>query len=116
MPPSHATRRDFLTLTAAALASNLLRAQTPSLAHINVAELERTRVLAEATTALTTPIAPVAGVLPPEGKPNQFSSEIEPDIRTAGATKNPKLFRSQARRLRDFSATTACLSAAYLFT
>src|SRR5579875_1549273 len=116
MPPSHATRRDFLTLTAAALASNLLRAQTSSLAHINVAELERTRVLAEASSALTAPISPVTAVLPPDGKPNQFYSEIEPDIRTAGAANGPKLFRSQARRLRDFSATTACLSAAYLFT
>ena len=110
------TRRRFLTFTGGALGASLLRAQTTSLAHGSVADLERPRILIEAKTALTAPISPVTAAAAPQGKSGQFFSELEPDIRSAGAGNAPKLFRAQAVALRELSATVACLAAAFLLT
>ncbi|MGI4827893.1 MAG: alginate lyase family protein [Janthinobacterium lividum] len=109
-------RRRFLTLAGGAALSQLCMAQSPSLAHVNVAELERSRVLAEARSALLAPISPVTAVPAPHGASGSFYSETEPDLRTAGAASDLALFRAQARALREFSATVACLSAAFLLT
>lgn len=109
-------RRRFLTLAGGTVLSRVGLAQTPSLAHANVAELERGRVLSEAKIALLAPISPVTAVAAPHGTPGIFFSETEPDLRTAGATINPALFRAHARAMREFSATVACLAAASLLT
>ena len=116
MALTHLHRRRFLQATGCFAGAHLLGAQTPSLAHQNVAELERDRVLAEAKIALAAPIAPVTANPSPHPAPNTFFSEIEPDIRTAGALGAPPLFRVQARALREFSATVATLCAASLIT
>ena len=109
-------RRRFLTLAGGATAASLLKAQTPSLAHVNVAQLEHDRVLTEAKSALNAPIAPITVVPSPHAGPQEFFSELEPDPRTADGTNVPALYRAQARALREFSAAMACLSAAFLLT
>ena len=114
-------RRAFLTAASCTLASGTVAArwvtaQTPSLAHINVAELERERVLAAAKLALTAPIITLTAVPAPHGSVGTFFSEAEPDIRSAGAVNAPKLFRLHADALREFSAAVACLCAASLLT
>ncbi len=86
-------------------------AQTPSLAHTNVATLEHDRILADAKAALTLPIVPVTAQPAPHIPRNQFFSEQDP----AGSPKTP-LFRSQARALRDLSSAVATLCAAFLLT
>ena len=107
-------RRNFLSLAACTLAATTVRAQTPSLAHISVAQLEHDRVLAEAKTALTAPIVPVTATRSPQGSPDLFFSELEPDIPTDTSASTP--FRAHARALRNVSATVALLTAAYLLT
>ncbi len=109
-------RRQFLASAACYAAERVFHAQTPSLAHVNVGELERARVLAEAKTALLAPIAPVTATRAPHGTANTFFSEAESDVRTAGGTNAPALFCAHARALREFSATVACLCAAALLT
>ena len=108
------TRRQFLGAATLVTAGTCLRSQllfqvsaqaTPP-AHGSVIELERANILTE------TP----APSDPARTDPHQFFSETEPDIRYAGAALAPKLFRAQARGLREFSATVACLAAAYLLT
>ena len=112
----HCTRRRFLAAAGCVMASSSVAAQSPSLAHISVAELERGRVLAEAKEALTAPVAAVLAVPAPQPVANSFFSEAEPDIRTAGAAGAPAMFRAHAKALRDMSATVACLCAASLLT
>ena len=96
--------------------ASLLKAQTPSLAHINPMQLERGRVLAEARLALAAPILPITSVPTPRQDPHDFYSELEPDPRTAEGLNSPNLFRARASALREFSATVACLCAAFLLT
>lgn len=91
-------------------------AQTPSLAHINVAELERERVLAKAKEAFAAPVVSVLAEAAPHPAANTFFSETEPDIRTGGATTAPVMYRAHAQALRVMSATVACLCAASLLT
>ena len=109
-------RRGFLVLSAGTAAGSLLRGQSPSLAHVNVAQLERERVLAEANSALTAPVHPLTAIPAPHGGRGEFFSEAEPDLRVAGDTNAPTLYREQARALREFSVTVACLSTAFLLT
>ncbi len=117
-------RRQFVIAMGGLGAACLMRAQEPdrtagqttSLAHMNVAELERDRVLHEANAALSAPILPVTATTVAQGSPNRFFSEVQPDIRTAGGVDAPALFRAHARALREFSATVACLSAAFVLT
>ncbi len=111
MPPALYSRRHLLQLTAAGVAAKLTQAQTPSLAHINVATLEHDRILAEAKTALNAPVAPVTAEPSSNTPENQFFSELDTD--EAAKTKP---FRTQARSLRDLSAAVATLCAAYLLT
>ena len=101
-------RRTFLQLTGLAATHRLLRAQNPSLAHINVAELDHGTILAQARAALDRPIQP-----PPS--PN-FHTETEPNLTTAGGTPQPKLIRADADALRKFSDTVAALTAGLLLT
>ena len=98
------------------MGARLLGAQGPSLAHINVTELERPRVLAEAKAALGAAVVRVVAPDAPQGEPNIFFSELEPDPRTAGGVPAPALYRAEARALRELSASVACLAAAYLLT
>src|SRR5579875_2594997 len=107
------TRRDFLSLTGAALAARRLYAQNPS-ARINVAEAERPRILAEAPHALTAPITALTPT--PHAPANTFYSEIEPERGVSDPHTNSRLFRAHAIALRNTSATIACLSAAYVLT
>ena len=109
-------RRHFLSASACLAATRLSNAQTPSLAHANVGELERPRALEEAPKALEAPIAPVTAAKPPHGPSGVFFSEVEPDIRTAGAPGAPTLFRNHAVALRQMSATVATLCAAFVLT
>ena len=110
------SRRHFLAAAGCVVAGGIASAQTPSLAHINVAELERERVLAEAAEALTAPVLSVLAAAAPHPAANTFFSEAEPDIRTAGAAGASAMFRSHAQALREMSATVACLCAASLLT
>lgn len=111
------TRRHLLQLTAAGLAMAItptrgrgqMPPQTPSLAHISVATLEHDRILAEAKTVLTLPVAPVAAEAASIPLKSQFFSELDADEAT-----RTKPFRAQARALRELSATVATLCAAYL--
>ncbi len=114
MTPQYHNRRSFLSMASCTMMASTLRAQTPSLAHTNVAQLEHDRVLAEAKNALTAPIAPVTATHPLEGPADLFFSELEPD--TPAGVNAPTPFRAQARALREFSATVACLTAAYVLT
>ena len=114
-------RRRFLTLASSAaiarsLGAPLAIAQTQSLAHISVAQLERERVLAEAKITLTAAVAPVTAASFPHVPAGVFFSETEPDLRTAGAGDAPTLFRAHARALRAFSANVSCLATAFLLT
>lgn len=108
MRPPSSTRRSFLQLTAFASASTLLPAQTPSVAHANVAELDRINILAQAKSVLTSPITS-----PPSPG---FHTETEPNLATAGASPEPKLLRADADALRSFSNTVAALTAGFLVT
>ena len=116
MGPPRLNRRHFLHLTGGAAAASALPAQTPSLAHASVIELERTRVLTDAQPMLDAPVAPVLATADPHGSANLFFSELEPDLRVAGGTSAPALFRAKAQALQQFSATVACLAAAWLLT
>ena len=107
------TRRDFLALSGAALAAHNLPAQNPT-ARINVADAERSRVLAESPRALAAPITPL---IPAANAPaNTFVSEVEPERGVADPHTSNKLFRANAIALRNTSANVACLSAAYILT
>ena len=103
----HPSRRSFLQLTAATILTHA-GAQQPSLAHANVADLDRVTILAQAKSALGSPIQP-----PPS--PN-FHTEIEPNLTTAGATPQPKFLRTDANALRTFSNAVADLAAGFLLT
>ena len=119
MTPVRRDRRHFLAAAGSFAVCSVLRpaqGQTPSLAHINVAELERPRVLAEAKASLLAPVVAVTATRAPHGAPNRFFSEAEADIRTAGAVNALPLFRAHAIALRECSATVACLCAASLLT
>lgn len=116
MVPPRPNRRHFLSLASGVAATNLLRAQGPSLAHKGVADLERTPVLARAREALIAPVTAITASAAPHAAANTFVSETQPDIRTAGAANAPVLFRAQARALREFSATVAALCAGSLLT
>ena len=93
------------------LTSRPAPAQTPSLAHINVATLEHDRILTDAKAALTAPIAPVTAQAAPNVPRNQFFSELYP-----GSSPGTPPFRAQARTLRDLSAGVATLCAAFFIT
>lgn len=76
-------------------------------------------MLAEASGALEAPLAPVTATKPPGGPSGVFFSEVEPDIRGAGAAGGltaSTLFRTHAVALRRFSATVATLCAASVLT
>lgn len=109
------TRRDFLALTSATLATHALPAQTPT-ARIDVAVAERPRILAEAPHALTAPITTITSAPAPHLPANTFYSQIEPERGVSDPRSNHKLFRAHAIALRNASATVACLSAAYIVT
>ena len=109
------TRRNFLTLTGAALSTPLLPAQNPT-ARINVAEAERPRVLTEAPHALTAPIVTIAVTTATNAPANTFVSEVEPERGVSDPHTSSKLFRAHAVALRNFSVNVACLSAAYVLT
>jgi hypothetical protein len=109
------SRRDFLTLTAATLSTQLLPAQSPT-ARINVADAERPRILAEAPQALAAPVVTITTTSPPNTSANTFVSEVEPERGVSDPHTSSKLFRAHAVALRNFSANVACLSAAYILT
>lgn len=115
MVPATPSRRHVLKLlssaAAGALPLGLASAQTPSLAHVNVATLEHDRILTDAKAALTAPIAPVSAEAAPNVPRNRFFSELD-----SGESPKTPLFRSQARALRDLSAAVANLCAAFLLT
>jgi hypothetical protein len=115
MPRPCLTRRNFLSLSAATLTAQALPAQTPS-ARINVADAERTRVLAEAPHALAAPVSPLTETPAPHVDANTFVSDIEPERGVSDPRSSNKLFRAHATALRNASATIACLSAAYVLT
>ncbi len=106
MHPGHPTRRHFLALAGAAAAHVSLRAQTPSVAHANVGELDRANILAQAKAALNTPVQPPAS--------RQFHTELEPNPTTAGSLLAPKLQRDDALALQAFSSTVASLTAGFV--
>jgi hypothetical protein len=109
------TRRNFLALTSATLATRALHAQNPT-ARIDVAAAERPRILAEAPHALAARITTISSTPAPHAPPNTFYSEIEPERGVSDPHTNPKLFRAHAIALRNASATIACLSGAYILT
>lgn len=100
------SRRQFLALATGAAAHALAHGQSPSNTHRNVAELDRETILNEAKAALSAPI---------QGPPSpDFHTETEPNLTTAGLTRQPKLLRADADALRHFSNTVAALAAGYL--
>jgi hypothetical protein len=116
MPPAHLTRRSFLTLAATVAGAHGLSGQVAT-ARINVAEAERSRILAEAPLALAAPATPLGSTAPPHGTRNDFVSELQQER----SLSDPKgsvavLFRTHATVLRNTSAAVACLTAAYLLT
>jgi hypothetical protein len=114
--PRPLTRRNFLALTGATLASPLLPAQNTPTARINVAEAERPRILSEAPQALAAPITPITSTPAPHTPANTFVSEIEPERGVSDPRATSKPFRAHAIALRNTSVNIACLSAAYLLT
>jgi hypothetical protein len=115
MPRPHFTRRDFLALSGATLAARSLPAQNPT-ARINVADAERTRVLAEVPRALAAPVTTITATAAPQAPANTFVSEVEPERGVSDPHTSSKLFRAHAVALRDTSNNVACLSAAYILT
>lgn len=115
MIPSVLNRRHLLAIlggaSVAGFTSRRSPAQTPSLAHINVATLEHDRVLTEAETTLAAPIVPVTVKPAPNVPRNHFFSELD-----LGNSPGTAPFRSGARALRDLSATVATLCAAFFLT
>lgn len=105
--PRPLSRRHFVYLAAGALAQSQTPA-TPSIAHGNVAELDRATILSQGTAALTAPATP-----PPSPA---FHTETEPNPNTAGLALHPKLNRSHAEALQTVSASVAALTAAFLLT
>lgn len=115
MPRPHFSRRNFLALTGATLGSHLLPAQNPA-ARINVADAERSRILAEAPHALAAPVTPLTAAPGHDAPANTFVSETEPERGVSDPHTSSKLFRGHANALRNTSANVACLSAAYILT
>jgi hypothetical protein len=115
MPRAPLTRRHFLALTGATISARALPAQTIS-ARIDVASVERPRILAAAPAALSAPIAPLTSTPSPHGSLNDFFSEITFERSIIDPHSAPHLFRAHAIALRNASNTIACLSAAYLLT
>jgi hypothetical protein len=113
--PDSLTRRRFLALSGAAACTPLLHSQTPT-ARIDVASVERPRILAEAPSALAAPITPLTSIPAPHGTPHDFVSETTFERSIIDPHSSTKLFRAHADALRNTSATIACLSAAYLLT
>ena len=109
------SRRNFLRLGGAAITSHVLPAQSPT-ARINVADAERSRILAEAPQALAAPVVTITTTSPPNTSANTFVSEVEPERGVSDPHTSSKLFRAHAVALRNFSANVACLSAAYILT
>jgi hypothetical protein len=109
------SRRHFLRLGGAAITSHVLPAQSPT-ARINVADAERSRILAEAPQALAAPVVTITTTSPPNTSANTFVSEVEPERGVSDPHTSSKLFRAHAVALRNFSANVACLSAAYVLT
>jgi hypothetical protein len=109
------TRRQFLTLAGGAVTAQLTRAQAPS-ARINVADVERPRILAEAPSALAAPIQPLTAIPAPHGSPHDFFSELAPERTIIDPHTSIRVFRAHTQALRNCSTTIACLSAAYLLS
>lgn len=113
MSPSP-TRRALLKTAAAALAHNVsagpasLLAQSPSVAHANVVDLDRATILSQAKAALAQPVQAPPGKI--------FFTETEPHVTTAGALPRPHLIRTDALALQSFSTTVAALSSGFLAT
>ncbi|HZL27561.1 MAG TPA: alginate lyase family protein [Acidobacteriaceae bacterium] len=99
------TRRRFCA-TAALLAvqPRLLRAQAG--AYVDVAVVERDRVLSEAAVALKQPLRTITGIHSPASDPHEFYSEADA----------PKAFRAHAEALIDASTNISTLTAAYVLT
>ena len=109
------TRRHFLTLTGATVATRALSAQNPT-ARINVADAERPRILAEVPHALAAPVVTITSVPGPHAPANTFASEVEPERGVSDPHTNSKLFRAHVIALRNTSVNVACLAAAYVLT
>jgi hypothetical protein len=115
MSPVHLTRRQFLAFAGAAVGTQLAHAQAPS-AHIDVANAERPRILAEAPAALAAPIHPLTAIPAPHGSPHDFFSELAPERTIIDPHSSSRIFRAHAEALRNCSTAIACLTAAYLLT
>ena len=113
------TRRRFnaslAALTASGALPRLAHAETSS-AHLDVAAMERARVLAAATSALTQPIATITTVPSPHATPHDFYSVLPADPNPAATTKPRDAFRNHATALRNGSVAIATLTAAYVLT
>ena len=103
-------RRHFCASGLAISAATRLLAQS---SRINVAEVERTRILTEADAALKLPPRPLTRVTPakPGSKPQDFVSEPE-----LLSTTPAKPFRAHAEALLCASASIAALTAAFVLT
>lgn len=101
------TRRSFLGFTIGMTLGTCAHAQT-SIAHANVAELDRDNILLQAKALsqekVNRPISP------------DLYSETEPTLSTAGLSSQIKLHRIEINAFRELSATVATLCAAYLLT
>lgn len=104
------TRRNFCASALAATAATHLRAQT---SRINVAEVERTRVVAEADAALKLQPRSLTAVptQKPGANPHDFTSD--PDL---VSTTQAKPFRAHAEALLAAASSIAALTAAYVLT
>ncbi len=104
------TRRQFC-VTATASATAPLFAQNTG--RINVAAVDRQRILAEAEAALKLPPRPLTAIKArtPEAHPQDFASDPE-----LLPTTPAKPFRAHAEALFDASATIAALTAAFIVT
>lgn len=98
------TRRAFCSAAGIFVLPRLVRAQGSS--RIDVAAVERERVLAEAAVALKRPDRTVAVIHSPGADPHDFYSEADA----------PKAFRAHAEALIDFSTTLSTLTAAFVIT
>lgn len=115
MPHAPLNRRQFLVATGAALTTRALRGQTIS-ARIDVATVERPRILAQAPAALIAPITPLTSIPAPHGATGDFVSEITYERTILDPHSTSKLFRAHAIALRSCSNNIACLTAAWLLT
>ncbi len=109
------TRREFTTAALSLCAAHTLRAQSPEPTHASVAAMEHDRVLAQAKSALTAPITTLTSIPAPLGAPGDFVSQLASSLDEPSA-RETKLFRAHARALRDFSATVAALTAAFVIS